>query len=415
MLLYDLFILLYGVALRLAALWNPKARAWVDGRYGLLDRLEKDMASIGTRKRIWMHCASLGEFEQGRPVLEALRQEYPDSFILLTFFSPSGYEIRKNYALADYICYLPVDTPINAQRFNKIFPPNLAIFVKYEYWLNHLRVMQKNKVPVLMISAIFQPHQIFFKWYGGNMKKALKGFEHFFIQNTESADMMRSIGIDSFSITGDTRFDRVISITENFQEIPLIKKFCNTPFVIVAGSTWTEDEEEWTHIVRTRKDISFIIAPHELYDDHLKGIEKLFPGRILYSDLVKNNASSESNVLIIDNVGMLSKLYHYATICYVGGGFSNGIHNILEAAVHGKPLIFGPAFYKFQEAVDLLELGGAETVDSALELENIVTQWLSNPIEIKERGEVSANYVRERAGATKKIMSYIQENRLLTN
>jgi 3-deoxy-D-manno-octulosonic-acid transferase len=414
MLLYNLFILLYSAALRLASLWNPKARAWVDVRKGLLDRIASAMKDTGDKKRIWMHCASLGEFEQGRPVIEALRQQFPQACIIITFFSPSGYEIRKNSPVADHIFYLPVDTAANARRFNEILKPDLVIFVKYEYWLNYLVTLQKNNVPVLMISAIFRKEYIFFKWYGGLWRKILTVFHHFFIQNTESGELLKSIGVHQFSITGDTRFDRVITITENFQEVPLIKNFCTTPHVIVAGSTWPEDEETWAHLVRTRKDVSFIFAPHEIYEDHLKTIEKLFPQRVLYSAL-KDGVEPESNVLVIDNFGMLSRLYHYATICYVGGGFSNGIHNILEAAVHGKPLIIGPSFYKFQEAVDLLELGGAETVESAVELEKVVTQWLSSPLEMEERGKVSLDYVREKAGATKKIMTYIQENRLLTN
>jgi 3-deoxy-D-manno-octulosonic-acid transferase len=415
MLLYNLFILLYSAALRLASFWNPKARAWLEGRKDLLSRMDIAIRGITGRKRIWMHCASLGEFEQGRPVIEALRNQYPDAYILVTFFSPSGYEIRKNYPVADHVFYLPLDTPSNARRFIDILQPDLAIFVKYEYWLNHLEVMKKKNVPVLMISAIFREGQVFFQWYGYLWKKALKGFRHFFVQNQESSVLLSSAGIHGVSITGDTRFDRVISITENFTELSLIQNFCRTPYVIVAGSTWEEDEEVWTHLVKTRTDISFIFAPHELYEDHLKSIERLFPNCILYSALSQTGAHSDSNVLIIDNFGMLSRLYHYGTICYVGGGFSNGIHNILEAAVHGKPLIFGPAFYKFQEAVDLLELGGAETVESAIELEKIVVQWLNNPVEMAERGKVSSDYVKERAGATKKIIQYIQEKRLLTS
>lgn len=255
----------------------------------------------------------------------------------------------------------------------------------------------------------------FFKWYGGIWKKILQSFTHFFVQNEESAKLLASAGIANHSITGDTRFDRVLSITTNFEPLPLIEKFCHRQFCIIAGSTWPEDEEVMAHLVNTRKDISFILAPHEVYEDHLKSITKLFPQRILFSDLFDGAEVGDSNVLVIDNIGMLSRLYHYGNICYVGGGFSNGIHNILEAAVHGKPLLFGPAFYKFQEAVDLLELGGAETVESAVELEKIVTQWLASPVERQERGTVSAQYVNGKSGATEKIINYIQENRLLTN
>ncbi len=415
MLLYHLSILLYSAGIHIAGLWNPKARAAATGRDGWYGKLGAALNPVTGRKRIWMHCASLGEFEQGRPVLEILRQQYPDSFILLSFFSPSGYEIRKNYPLVDYVFYIPFDTPSNARHFYQLAKPDLAIFVKYEYWLNILRYMHKKHVPILMISAILKPGYVFFTWYGSIWKKTLHTFRHFFVQNKESGELLKSAGIDSYSINGDTRFDRVLSITRNFEPLPMIEMFCRRKFCIVAGSTWPEDEEVLVHLVNTRKDISFIIAPHELYEEHLKAIAKLFPERMLYSDLANGDAMSDSNVLVIDNIGLLSKLYHYATICYIGGGFSNGIHNILEAAVHGKPLLFGPAFYKFQEAVDLLELGGAETVESALELEKIITQWLSSPVELEERGKVSADYVSGKTGATEKIISFIQENRLLTS
>ena len=401
--------------MRIAALWNPKANTAVKGRRNLFEKLTAALTKAGNKKRIWMHCASLGEFEQGRPVLESLRNKYPDCYILLTFYSPSGYEIRKNWPGADYVSYLPLDTPLNAKKFYQIVKPDLAIFVKYEYWLNLLRVMQENKVPVLMISAIFKTEYVFFQWYGWIWRKILPAFLHFFVQNEESSALLKRLGIQQSSITGDTRFDRVINITQNFEAIPLVEQFCKREFVIVAGSTWPEDEEVLAHLAKTRQDTCFIIVPHELYEEHLNGIEKLFPDRMLYSQLTNGMEDVTSNILVMDNIGMLSRLYHYGTICYIGGGFSNGIHNILEAAVHGKPLLFGPAFYKFQEAVDLLELGGAETVESAIELEKMVSQWLKNPIERHERGQVSEEYVFEKAGATAKILTYIQENRLLTN
>jgi 3-deoxy-D-manno-octulosonic-acid transferase len=415
MLIYQLFIFLYSVGTRLAAIWNPKARAWINGRVGLMKKIEGSLEGNEGKKRIWMHCASLGEFEQGRPLLESLRKEYPQSFILLTFFSPSGYEIRKDYPIADYVSYLPPDSLLNVSRFIEIVNPDLAIFVKYEYWLNYLRIIRKKGIHLIMISAIFLPDYVFFKWYGGIWRNSLSSINHYFVQNVYSGQLIASLGIRNYSITGDTRFDRVISISENFQEIPLIKSFCGSGFVVVAGSTWPEDEEVWSHLANSRNDVKFIIAPHELYEDHLRSIEKLFHHMIYYSELEGGISAGDANVLVIDNFGLLSRLYYYAHISYIGGGFGNGIHNILEAAVYGKPLIFGPVFQKFQEANDLLESGGAETVESAIELEKIFGQLYGNHKEREERGKESADYVHKKAGATGKIMQYIQENRLLTS
>ena len=415
MLFYHLSIFLLTSGIRLAAAWNPKARAWVKGRAGVLDKVEAVMKDVKETKRIWIHCASLGEFEQGRPVLESLRRQYPQCFILLSFYSPSGYEVRKNYVHADQVFYLPADTVSNAEKFIEQVKPTLVIFVKYEYWLNYFRILQRKGIPLLMISAIFQTDQVFFKWYGGIWRKALSCVNYFFVQNMESGELLAKQGISNYSVVGDTRFDRVISIAENFEDIPLVRQFCGTGFVIVAGSTWPEDEEVWAHIANNRKDIKFILAPHELYEDNLKNTSKLFHRIILYSALENGVSADESNILVIDNFGLLSRLYHYADICFIGGGFGNGIHNILEAAVHGKPLLFGPVCQKFQEALDLLDLGGAQTVESAIELEKVVGQLLNNPDERKERGYVCRNYVQGKAGATSKILQYIQENRLLTS
>ncbi len=373
------------------------------------------LAKASGKKRVWIHCASLGEFEQGRPVIEEIRKSYPDVFIVLSFFSPSGYEIRKHYDQADAVVYLPPDTGSNAREFLNIIDPQLVIFVKYEYWLNYLEEMHARKIPMLMVSAIFRPGQVFFRWYGQRWKNILQKVSHFFVQDPQSTELLNLAGVDHYTLSGDTRFDRVIAIRDKFSPIDTVEKFCGDAKVVVAGSTWEEDEEVWDHYSNIHPETKFIIAPHEVYEGHLRSIEKLFKGSTRYSSLSNTGTNGNGHVLIIDNIGMLSRLYHYADITYVGGGFGAGIHNILEAAVHGKPVIFGPEYGKFREAIDMLELGAAFTVSSALELEKTASELFENDALRQEAAEKAIQYVRSKAGATGKIMAYIQENRLLTN
>lgn len=413
--LYNLSIFFYSLAVQLASLWNPKARAWVDGRKDWKTRYIQLLDKASGKKRVWIHCASLGEFEQGRPVIEEIRAKHPDAFIILSFFSPSGYEIRKNYEMADAVVYLPADTSTNARAFLDIINPHLVIFVKYEYWLNYLELMHNRKIPVLLISAIFRPGQVFFKWYGKRWRDVLGKITHFFVQDERSGELLRQAGVVHYSVSGDTRFDRVISIRDKFSHIPLIDEFCGDSQVVVAGSTWEEDEEVWDHFCNVHPDTKFIIAPHEIYEGHLKSIEKLFKRSIRYSVFSETGKSESANALIIDNIGMLSRLYHYASIAYVGGGFGAGIHNILEAAVHGKPVIFGPEHEKFREAMDLLDIGAAFSISSALELEKLAAELLENEDRRHEACVKARQYVESKAGATGKIMDYIQAKRLLTN
>jgi 3-deoxy-D-manno-octulosonic-acid transferase len=414
-LLYNLSIFFYSLAVQLASLWNPKARAWVDGRKDWKTRYIQLLDKASGKKRVWIHCASLGEFEQGRPVIEEIRARHPDACIILSFFSPSGYEIRKNYELADAVVYLPADTSTNARAFLDIINPHLVIFVKYEYWLNYLELMHNRKIPVLLISAIFRPGQVFFKWYGKRWRDVLGKITHFFVQDERSGELLRQAGVVHYSVSGDTRFDRVISIRDKFSPIPLIGNFCADSQVVVAGSTWEEDEEVWDHFCNVHPDTKFIIAPHEIYEGHLKSIEKLFKRSIRYSVFSETGRSESANALIIDNIGMLSRLYHYASIAYVGGGFGAGIHNILEAAVHGKPVIFGPEHEKFREALDLLDIGAAFSISSAFELEKLAAELLENEGRRHEACVKARQYVESKAGATGKIMDYIQAKRLLTN
>lgn len=422
-LFYQLFILLYPAAARITGLFNPKARNWVNGRRQLFSRLSAALAG-NTQPVVWMHCASLGEFEQGRPVLEALKQQQPGVKVLLTFFSPSGYEVRKNYQGADWVFYLPMDSPVNARRFYDIVRPSLVIFIKYEFWFYYLNEARKRSVPLLLVSGIFRSNQPFFKGYGSFHRGMLRCFTHLFVQNQESAGLLAHIGFSNVTIAGDTRFDRVLEIAGNFREIPLIEAFCTDAPVIVAGSTWSEDDEELDHFANTHPEMRFIIAPHDIGPERIKECRTLYKHTILYSELAANHQNGNnlsdtaihSNVLIIDNIGMLSRLYHYATICYVGGGFGgDGIHNILEAAVYNRPVVFGPVYDKYFEAIEMLEEQGAFSVADALHLEKILTDLTGNQTLREATGAAAGNYVRRSAGATRKVLAYIQANRLFTS
>ncbi len=421
---YNIFLLLYRIGARLISPWNKKAQLWLKGRKDIFEKIKSsgisDQSSV-----IWMHCASLGEFEQGRPLIERLKKDFPGYKILLTFFSPSGYELKKNYDKADYIFYLPFDSKTNAKKFIQITKPMLVLWVKYEYWFYYLDELKKQDIPTLLVSGIFRERQIFFKWYGSLHRYMLQCFKYFFVQTDEAKRLLGTIGFsNNVSIGGDTRFDRVIEIAKKFEPIEIIEKFCGDNKVIVAGSTWEEDEEELDHFANRNRDIKFIIAPHEVDEERLKEVEKLFRNAIRFSELkkqIENNKrlaseANATNVLIIDNVGMLASLYKYATITYVGGGFGDdGVHNVLEAAVYGKPVVFGPVIEKYIEATELVDCDGGFVIDSALEAEKTFIRLLKNKNEYDEACKASKDYVHSRKGATEKIMQFIQENRLLTN
>lgn len=366
-----------------------------------------------------MHCASLGEFEQGRPVLEKLKSQNPNSKFLLTFFSPSGYEIRKDYKGADWVFYLPMDGPQNAKRFLQIVNPSLVIFVKYEFWYYYLKTIKQQNIPFLLVSALFRENAGFFKWYGGLQRKMLSFFTHLFVQNESSKKLLDSIGfVNNCTVAGDTRFDRVIEIAENGTAIADIENFIGNNKSIVAGSTWPEDEEilKQTSDAISNSSLKLIIAPHEINREHITNLQKLFPGSILFSEL-KNykNQSITGNILIIDNIGMLSRLYKYAYIAYIGGGFGKGIHNTLEAAVYGKPVLFGPEYQKFNEAVELIQTGGAFSISNTRDCITIIQKLLQSEKEYLKSCYSAKEYVYSNKGATDKILSYIQEKRLLTN
>lgn len=366
---------------------------------------------------VWMHCASLGEFEQGRPLLEALKNEHPEIKIVLTFFSPSGYEVIKDYEGADQVFYLPMDSPANAGRFLDMIDPCLVLWVKYEYWFYYLSEIKKRNIPAFLVSGIFRKKQPFFKWYGNIWRTMLQSFTHFFVQNEESKNLLASLGFTkNVSLNGDTRFDRVLEIADHFTALPFIETFCGSSAVLVAGSTWEEDEIELLHFVNTRTDVKFIIAPHEVDAENIKDVKEAFPRGVCYSELA-GGAATSSNILIIDNIGMLSRLYKYATIAYVGGGYgADGVHNVLEAAVYGKPVVFGPVYEKFDEATGLVNAGGAVSIDGGpVKLENVLARLLNDEQEREQMGATARLFVQEHAGASEKIIQFIQEKRLLTS
>ena len=418
--LYNLFLFLYSCGIRVVAIANPKARKWILGRRNIFDTIN-EQRSTSNEQPIWMHCASLGEFEQGRPLLEALRSQNPKVKIVLTFFSPSGYEVMKDYRGADHVFYLPMDSPVNAKKFLDAVNPSLVLWVKYEYWFYYLAEIKKRNIPVLLISGIFRKKQPFFKWYGEIWRKMLESFTHFFVQNTESQQLLSTIGFtENVSLNGDTRFDRVLEIADHFTAVPGIAEFCGNSQVIVAGSTWEEDEIELLHFVNVHKQVKFIIAPHEIDKANLKDVKEEFPDSIFYSELNNEQRTTDSgqpNVLIVDNIGMLSRLYKYATVAYVGGGYgADGVHNVLEAAVYSKPVVFGPVYEKFDEATGLINAGGAVSIDGGpVKLENILNNLLQDEAARKKMGEAAQQFVNENAGASKKIIQFIQEKRLLTS
>jgi len=419
-LFYLLFINLYPLGARLLSLFNKKAALWVKGRQGLMKRIAAECGNDASVK-IWVHASSLGEFEQGRPLMEALRAANSSYKIVLTFFSPSGYEVQKNYNGADYIYYMPMDSSTTAKHFFDAVNPKLVVFIKYEFWYNYLNEARKRNIPLLLVSGIFRRSQPFFKRWGGFHRNMLQCFTHLFVQTQQAADLLVEIDITNVSVAGDTRFDRVLQLAESHKKYPAIETFCAGKKVIVAGSTWTDDDEELDHYTNTHAEYRFIIAPHDIGEERLHECETLYKHCIRYSTYTKKLENNEAvdvaiNTLVIDNIGMLKYLYAYATICYVGGGFGgDGVHNVAEAAVYYKPVVFGPVYEKFAEAVGLVKEGGAFDVDDALELEDQLNDLLTEDELYKKACVAAGDYIKTRAGATSQVMGYIQEKRLLTN
>ena len=407
--LYSLGLSLYALLLRLAARFNPKAAAWVAGREGLLPRIEQTLAG-DTAPRLWVHCASLGEFEQGRPLIEGLRRQYPSHKIVLTFFSPSGYEVRKNWPGADYVFYLPLDTADNARAFVSLVQPKLAIFVKYEFWYYFLSELRQQGVPAVVVAAIFRPTQVFFKPWGGFFREILGQLSHIFTQNEASAQLLRGLGLSRVSVAGDTRFDTVAATAlAPARPLPLAEAFvADGAPVLVAGSTWPEDLPALAPLLRKHaRAMRFIVAPHEVSESHLQEIEAALPGLTVRYSRASPATVAEARLLLIDNVGMLSQLYRFGRFAYIGGAFGAGLHNTLEAAAFGLPVFFGPRYARFQEAVELVQLGCAFPVQSAQQLESAFDRLYYNEEARLKVQDMSLDYVHTHAGATDRILSQL--------
>ena len=414
--LYSISIFLYSLAVRLAAPFYQKAAQMRNGwRHW---RRTIPFHRTDDAKVAWFHASSLGEFEQARPVIENFRKLHPDYKICLTFFSPSGYEIRKNYDKADLVCYLPPDTQRNARDFVKSIHPDIAFFVKYDFWFNYLDVLHKSGIPAYLFSAIFRPKQYFFRPYGRWFARQLSSYSHIFVQNQESIELLRSVGINACSIAGDTRIDRVNDIASQAKSYPEIERFINSegerPPVLMAGSSWEPDEYNIHSFVQSyTKPLKLILAPHMINKHHLEFIEQLFsPDKcVRYSVLVKPDAEEElfhRPLLIIDNIGMLSSLYRYAHIAYIGGGFGKGIHNTLEAAIYGCPVCFGPNYQKFKEARDLIQCGGAKSYTASDELQGILSYWLNNDDAYTSASKACKEYMAQNIGATSVIINLVE-------
>lgn len=410
--LYTLLIGLYSTLILLYSPFNTKARQWISGRRHWRSRT-KDIDPNG--HVIWVHCASLGEFEQGRPLIEKIKAEKQGWQVVLTFFSPSGYEVRKNYDGADLVMYLPADTPLNAHDFIRNVRPDIAVFIKYEFWYNYLNALRRNKIPVYLVSGIFRPDQLFFRWYGRFYRKMIFMFGHIFVQNRESLDLLNGIGYTKCTVTGDTRFDRVSQIAEKARELPLISAFRGEERLFVAGSSWDPDEEIIIrYINETGGRMKWLFAPHEIDESHLSRIErKLEVPSKRYS--VYSPEDTDARVLIIDNIGMLSSVYRYASMAAIGGGFGKGIHNILEPACWGIPVLFGPNHERFMEAVVLQKNGGAFVFENSREFSDTVNRLTSNTDEYEKACKASREYIFSNTGATAKVFSKMFEEFLNKN
>ena len=412
--MYNAFISLYYAGVFIASRFNKKVRTMWDGEQQTFSILERKLEK-GARY-LWFHAASLGEFEQGRPLMERIREEHPEYKIVLTFFSPSGYEVRKNYEGADIICYLPLDTLRNARRFVEMVRPEKAFFIKYEFWNNYLATLKNAGIPVYSVSSIFREGQAFFRSGASRYARVLTNFAHFFVQNEESKNLLSGIGINCVDVVGDTRFDRVLQIKAAAKHLPIVEAFVgqngsesSCKKVFVAGSSWQPDEEIFIPFFNEHNDWKLIIAPHVIGEDHLKQIIKSLEGRkvVRYTQATEENVR-EADVLIIDCFGLLSSIYHYGEVSYIGGGFGVGIHNTLEAAVWNIPVIFGPNNKKFREAQGLLQSKGGYEITNASDFAGIMNKFISDEATLAEAGNQAGKYVQSLAGATDKILSKVK-------
>jgi 3-deoxy-D-manno-octulosonic-acid transferase len=409
--IYNFTVTLTTFLLSIVAFFNKKIRLFVDGRKESFDKLS---ILKNNEKVIWIHAASLGEFEQGRPIIEKLKEQFPSHKIVLTFFSPSGYEIRKEYEYADVVCYLPMDSRSNVRKFLEIVNPTMAVFIKYEFWPNYLFGLQERNIPTILISGIFRKNQIFFKPFGGFMRKSLKAFDHFFVQDETSKDLLKNINIENVTISGDTRFDRVYEILQQDNALGFIAEFKNNQYTVVAGSTWKEDEELLVNYINQSESEKFIIAPHNINAKEIELLKKAINKKVvLYSEKEGKNLS-EFDVFIVDTIGILTKIYAIADVAYVGGGLTkNGVHNVLEPATFGVPIVIGPTYKKYKEVVDLFALKGCKVIANQNEFSAIFTK-LNSDNEFREKlGTINQNFIKNNIGATDTIVEYI--NQKITN
>ncbi len=404
--LYNLGILGYYLLVKIVSIRNEKARKWILGRKDIFERLRE---TIQPGERIfWFHASSLGEFEQGRPVIEAIRKLKPGYKILLTFFSPSGYELRKDYKYADYIFYLPLDTKRNASRFIEIVQPEKVFFIKYEFWYHYLTQLKEAGIPTYIFSALFRPSHIFFKPWGKWYLKAIRAYEHIFVQNQESFDILHKFGFKNISVSGDTRLDRVGEIADAAPGLDKLEIFCASQKAIIAGSTWPEDEDLFIPYVNScEPGRKFIIAPHEVTPQSLARISGALEKQYAFYSTALPEELLKADVLIVDGYGYLVSVYRYGMLAYVGGGFTSGIHSILEPAVFGLPVIFGPEYHKFQEALDMLSIGAAACIHNYEELEKEITGYISDPEKLSHDSTLARNYVNKNRGASKDIVKYL--------
>ncbi|MBQ9561345.1 MAG: 3-deoxy-D-manno-octulosonic acid transferase [Prevotella sp.] len=410
--MYNVIFYIFEFGVFVASFFNEKVKKMWRGERASF-RLLKEKVEPGA-DYVWFHAASLGEFEQGRPIIEEFRKVYPDRKILLTFFSPSGYEVRKDYELADIVCYLPIDTPTNAIRFLRIVRPSVALFIKYEFWYNYMHILRHRGVPVYSVSSIFRPDQVFFRWYGKTYAHVLKCFTHFFVQNEQSRELLASIGIHNVDVTGDTRFDRVATIAHQSKDLPAIETFVGKkPPVFIAGSSWLPDEKIFIPYFNEHRDWKLIIAPHVIAESHIELIEQQLQGRRVVRYTQINNAAdlAAAEVLIIDCFGLLSSIYKYGTVAYVGGGFGEGIHNLPEAAVWNLPVIFGPNNRKFREAQELKACKGGFEISSAADFARVMDTFISDASSLRAASDAAGGYVRSQSGATEKLLQLIRQSK----
>lgn len=411
--LYRLSIFLYSTLLHVAAFFSPKAKQFIKGRKNLFLKLE-NFTTQTTKENLLFHCASLGEFEQGRPLIEEIKRRYSAYNIIVSFFSPSGYEVRKDYKQADFVTYLPLDTANNSKKFIELIQPKAVFIVKYEYWYFLLKTIHQQKTPTFLVSALFRPEQLHFKPYGKIALKTLSYFNQLFVQDQVSIDVLKNHQINHCTLAGDTRFDRVKEILHNGETPKFINDFCKGSTIFIAGSTWPEDEKILAPLLKADLHLKYIIAPHEIHESHLILLEnQLDKPTIRYSQITSSSQLENVSILIIDTIGILSQIYRFGDFAYIGGAFGKGLHNTLEAAIFGAPLFFGPNYSKFNEAIQLVKLGGAQSISTGENLVKIINNLLDTPSEKERRSSICSDYVKKNVGATEEILSYCKKHDVL--